>query len=80
MKKKKRGELNLNQKLREKEEEKKQLFDESRESEWFWGNEKQKKQLLGLRDEKEVKMRLSGKGSREEKKAPASTQKNNNNK
>ena len=47
----------------------------NQESEWFWGNEKQKKQLLGLRDEKEVKMRLSGKGSREEKKAPASTQK-----
>lgn len=33
-----------------------------------------------LRDEEEVKTRLSGKGSREEKKAPASTQKNNNNK
>lgn len=37
--------------------------------------EKQKKQLLGFRDEKEVKMRFSGKGSIEEKKATASTQK-----
>lgn len=53
----------------------KQLFDESREWMVLGKWEAEEADFGSLRDEEEVKTRLSGKGSREEKKATASTQK-----